>query len=152
MKYCIDKGYKFKMHLCTVKLKDSVQIGERIKKRSKNAASKMDLVTDEGLLIRGAIYLKETTPSFSYRKMLKEMGPEKRKELTEKLHTLQAELVRKHSMKSDAITVDEYKLRLLTSYKKVRKLAARLKAQGLVPAIVEEYPTKDALEVDIDFL
>ena len=152
MRYCEEKGYRFKIHLCTVKLKDAVQISERIKKRSKNAASPLDLVTDEGLLIRGIIYLKETAPSFSYRKMLKEMDPAKRKELTEKLNSMQEELVKKYSLKKDAIVVDEYKLRLLMSYKKVNKLAARLKAEGLVPAIVEEYPTKDALEVDIDFL
>ena len=152
MEYCIDKGYKFKIHLCTVKLKDAVQIAERIKKRSKNAATGLDLVTDEGLLIRGVIYLKETTPAFSYRKMLKEMDDARRKELTAKLHSLQAELVKKYSLKKDAIAVDEYKLRLLTSYKIVKKLAERFKTSGLVPAIVEEYPTKDALEVDIDFL
>jgi hypothetical protein len=152
MRYCEEKGYKFKIHFCTVKLKDAVQIAERIKKRSKNAASTLDLVTDEGLLIRGVIYLKETAPSFSYRKMLKEMDPAKRKELIEKLNALQAELVKKYSLKKDAIIVDDYKLRLLTSYKKVKKLAERLKMAGLVPAIVEEYPTKDALEVDIEFL
>ncbi|MFZ2455452.1 MAG: radical SAM protein [Candidatus Altiarchaeia archaeon] len=152
MRYCEEKGYKFKIHFCTVKLKDAVQIAERIKKRSKNAASTLDLVTDEGLLIRGVIYLKETAPSFSYRKMLKEMDPAKRKELIEKLNALQAELVKKYSLKKDAIIVDDYKLRLLTSYKKAKKLAARLKAEGLVPAIVEEYPTKDALEMDIEFL
>lgn len=152
MRYCEEKGYRFKIHLCTVKLKDAVQISERIKKRSKNAASPLDLVTDEGLLIRGVVYLKETAPSFSYRKMLKEMEPEKRKELISKLNALQDELVKKYSLKKDAIIVDDYKLRLLMSYKKVKKLAARLKAEGLVPAIVEEYPTKDALEMDIEFL
>ncbi len=152
MRYCEEKGYRFKIHFCTVKLKDAVQIAERIKKRSKNAASPLDLVTDEGLLIRGVIYLKETAPSFSYRKMLKELDPAKRKELTEKLNALQADLAKKHSLKKDAIAVDYDKLRLLMSYKKVKKLAERLKTAGLVPAIVEEYPTKDALEVDIDFL
>lgn len=152
MEYCVAKGYKFKMHLCTVKLKDGVQISERIKKRSKNAASALDIITDEGLLIRGVIYLKETAPSFSYRKMLKEMRPEKRKQLTEKLCALKEDLIKKYSLKNDAITVDEYKLRLLTSSKNAKKLAERLKASGLVPAIVEEYPTKDALEVDVDFL
>jgi hypothetical protein len=152
MEYCEEKGYKFKIHLCTVKLKDAVQIAERIKKRSKNAASALDLVTEEGLLIRGVIYLKETAPSFSYRKMLKEMDDARRKELTAKLRRLQEELIKKHSLKKDAITVDEYKLRLLTSHKIVKRLASRLKTNGLVPAIVEEYPTKDALEVDIDFL
>jgi pyruvate formate-lyase activating enzyme-like uncharacterized protein len=80
------------------------------------------------------------------------MDPAKRKELIEKLNTLQGELLKKYSLKKDAIVVDDYKLRLLTSHKKVKKLAERLKAEGLIPAIVEEYPTKDALEMDIEFL
>jgi len=152
MEYCLDKGYKFKIHLCTVKLKDAVQVGERIKRRSEKAATSRDIVTKEGLLIRGVIYLKETAPSFSYRKMIKEMPPEKRKELLSRLDLLRDELVKKYSLKNDEISVDIDKLRLLTTQKTVKKFAERLKAAGLVPAVVEEYPTKDALEVDIEFL
>jgi len=152
MQYCLEKGYDYKIHYCTVRLKDGVQLAQRIKQRSKNVATEIDEVTEEGLLVRGAVYLKETAPSFSYRKMIKEMPLEKRKELTGKLENAREELSKEFGLKKDALRVDDYKLRLLCSEDNVRRLAPRLKAKGLVPAVVEEYPTKDALEVDVEFL
>jgi pyruvate formate-lyase activating enzyme-like uncharacterized protein len=152
MKYILNKGYKFKVHLCSVQLKDSVQIGERLKRRAKNASWEMDEVTDEGLLIRGAIYLKETAPGFSYRKMIKEMSGEKRKEFLSRLSALPEELGKRFSLKKDVFKVDDYKLRILTSEKIARKFASRLKTMNLVPAVVEEYPTRDGLEMDIEML
>ena len=152
MQYCLEKGYDYKIHYCTVRLKDGVQLAQRIKQRSKNVATEIDEVTEEGLLVRGAVYLKETAPSFSYRKMIKEMPLEKRKELTGKLENAREELSKEFGLKKDALRVDDYKLRLLCSEDNVRRFAPRLKANGLVPAVVEEYPTKDALEVDVEFL
>ncbi|MBT4174458.1 radical SAM protein [archaeon] len=45
-----------KMHYCTTKLKDSVQMMNRIKLRAKNVRQEYDILTGEGTLIRGAIY------------------------------------------------------------------------------------------------
>jgi pyruvate formate-lyase activating enzyme-like uncharacterized protein len=152
MKYVLDKGYKFKVHLCSVQLKDSVQIGERLKRRAKNASWEMDEVTGEGLLIRGVIYLKETAPGFSYRKIIKELSEEKRDELLSRLEALPEELGKRFSLKKTVFKADDCKLRLLTSEKIARKFAERLKKMDLVPAVVEEYPTKDGLEMDIEML
>ncbi len=44
------------IHYCTTKLKDSVQMMNRIKLRAKNVKQEYDILTGEGTLIRGAIY------------------------------------------------------------------------------------------------
>tara|TARA_Y100000310_G_scaffold343699_1_gene452557 strand:- start:2848 stop:3855 length:1008 start_codon:yes stop_codon:yes gene_type:complete len=44
------------IHYCTTKLKDSVQMMNRIKFRAKNVKQSYDIVTGQGTLIRGAIY------------------------------------------------------------------------------------------------
>ena len=50
------------------------------------------------------------------------------------------------------IEVDERRLRLLTGAWVVEELAEALKAAGLRPAIVEEYPTWDGLITDLKAL
>ena len=50
------------------------------------------------------------------------------------------------------IKIDKQKLRILTSGGIVDEFKTQLKNKLLVPAIVEEDPTYDALEIEIDFL
>ncbi|MBN2251112.1 MAG: radical SAM protein [Candidatus Altiarchaeota archaeon] len=152
MDYVLEREYKFRVHYCTVRLKDKVQLGKRIKKRSRKAATKLDIVTEEGLLIRGVIYLKETAPGFSYRKKLASLDVKERERLTAKLKSLKDDLVNKFGLSEDEMMVDEHKLRLIASRETVTRFKKELNAEGLIPAIVEEYPTRDALEVDIEFL
>ena len=50
------------------------------------------------------------------------------------------------------IKIDKRKHRLLLSRKNVKKFAKRIKKLGYKPAIVEEYPTWDQLEIEVNFL
>lgn len=145
MKHVLKKKYNFKVHYCTCALKDGVQLATRIKRRAKNVAQKFDKITNEGMLVRGVIY-DEVLPEFSYSKILKEIDKKERKSIGERLKILLKDIGR------DDIVIDDYKLRLLTSVKTVKKLAKKLKKQGLKPAIVEEYPTIDGFEVEIRYL
>jgi hypothetical protein len=43
------------VHFCTSSFKDAVQLRNRIKRRARRVAEKHDLVTDEGLLIKGIV-------------------------------------------------------------------------------------------------
>lgn len=147
--YCA-KNTKLNIHYCTATLKDKVQLANRIKKRAKNVAKKYDIITEEGSLIRGAIYLKELVPSFNYRKKLESL--ENKKEVLYSLTQLKEKLIENLKINSNLIEVDEHKLRLLTSRIIVKTLAKRLKDLNLVPAIVEEYPTWDEFEIEINFL
>ncbi len=72
LKYC--KGKIKNVHYCTAKLKDKVQLTNRIKRRAKNIKKDYDILTKEGTLIRGAIYLKSLKPGFNYRKKLEKIN------------------------------------------------------------------------------
>ena len=74
LNYCIDK--KFSVHYCTTKLKDKVQLANRIKRRAKNIAAKFDIINEDGTLFRGAVYLEK--PGFDYRKKLNLLSKKKR--------------------------------------------------------------------------
>ncbi len=152
MHYILEKEYQFRVHYCTCKLKDAVQMAKRIKKRAKNAAERFDKVTDEGMLIRGVLYLEEFKPSFSYRKKIKELSETEKKNLLNRLVEARAGFITEFGLAEDEIKVDEYKLRLLTSVKVAKKYGKKLNKKGFASAIVEEYPTQDGLEVDIRFL
>jgi len=127
-------------HYCTCQLKDSVQLAKRIKLRAKSIKKSFDTITDAGTLIRGAIYLKGLEPGFDYAKRLEEAD----KEATlEKLNQLK--------MQHRGTEVDKDKLRLITSIPNANRIADE-ENKDLICAIVEEYPTKDKMIVELDFI
>lgn len=152
MEYILDKGYNLRVHYCTCKLKDAVQMASRIKRRAKNVAYAFDKITHEGMLYRGIIYPKETKPSFSYRKLMREMNEDERNRVIALLTGMKQKLIDNLSIKENEIVVDEHKLRLITAQKILKKHAKEIKRMGFYPALVEEYPTRDGLEVDIEFI
>jgi pyruvate formate-lyase activating enzyme-like uncharacterized protein len=144
--YIAENNLKINAHFCTAKLKDKVQLGERLKRRAKNAALDFDTVTDEGLLVRGVIYTKGFEPGFGYNKKIKKL---KTKENIAKIKRALSRIKKDFKLKDDEILFDENKLRLLTSVKVAKKLSKKIKNKC---AIVTEYPTDDSLEMEIDFL
>ena len=136
-----------KVHFCTAKLKDKVQLGERLKVRADKIAHKTDKITAEGSLIRGAIYLEK--PSFNYLENLKKI--DKESEL-KKLKTLRTKLCTEMRITRDKLHIDPIKYRLLTSKRIIVKNKDKLKALNFHPAIVEEYPTYDLFDIEIEFL
>jgi len=147
LKYVSEKNYPLKVHLCTVKLKDAVQLTERIKREAQKAKLPFDLVDKEGLLTRGALYLPELTPSFSYQEQLKKANAPI---LLDKLFQIQQKI--KSKLNLEQVYIDKNKYRLLLSKSNIIKNKKYFKSLNLNPAIVTEYPTYDQLEVEIDFL
>jgi len=134
------KKQKIRIHYCSAEFKDKVQFTNRIKLRAKNSAEKFDLITDDGTLLRGAIYLRESRPTFeSERKIFGEN--EKRK-----LHFLLSKLL--GSFPKSEFKIDYQKFRILCSLEKIKEISKSFKNC----AVVEEYPTKDHLEVFMEFL
>ncbi len=132
------------VYFCSAKLKDSVQMANRLKLRLQNVKLPSDQETSEGLLRRGCVYLPELAPGVGYRRRLQ--GADREvilKQLEEALGVVS---------KFMRATLDAQKLRLLANQKEIRKYKERLKNLHLVPAIVEEYPTADGLEVTVDLL
>ncbi len=133
------------IHLCTAKLKDKIQLSERIKREAQQVKHSFDIVDKEGMLTRGALYLDELKPGFEYRKKLEQNNDH----LLDKLEAILPRLRKKFS--KEEFFLDIKKPRILTSKKLVKKKKAYFLNLKLVPAIVTEYPTADQLEIEVDF-
>jgi uncharacterized protein len=146
LKYSASQGIR--THYCTCKLKDKVQLALRIKRRADNVKHEFDVVTPEGMLTRGAIYLPELKPGFGYHEKLNSLSAIEKKKTLNKLIVIRDDILKQEELPSRLLLVDEYKLRLITS----AWLAGIIKAKEVVRAIVTEYPTFDALELEVEFL
>ncbi len=151
MEYCA-RDTSLNVHYCTVKLKDGVQLPSRLKRRAKNAAKEYDIITREGLLVRGAMYLPELTPSFNYNKKIASIQTAARKNIIRRLDKTAEAIKEKFRLPSKYVVVDERRLRLLTGAWILEEIAGDVKSMGLKPAVVEEYPTWDTLCVDLKML
>jgi hypothetical protein len=143
--YAESKGIN--VHYCTAKLKDAVQLRSRIKRRAENVAYPFDKKTEEGLLIRGVCYLPGLQPGIDHKKRMAEVN---RGETVKKLEEMREKISSR--IDTENVIVDKKKLRLLMSADIVKEDYEFFLAYGLIPAIVEEYPTEDGLEVEIEFL
>jgi pyruvate formate-lyase activating enzyme-like uncharacterized protein len=123
LKYC--KGKIKNVHYCTAKLKDKVQLSNRIKLRAKNIKKPYDLVTKEGLLYRGVVYANNFDSVSKF--------------------------LRKFDVPRSLFAYDDTKKRVLVAPWVVLELKNELKKRWKV-ALVEEYPTFDQLEVLVDEL
>ena len=165
LKYIEKKKINLNVHYCTATLKDKVQLANRIKRRAKNIKKPYDNLTKEGTLIRGAIYLKNLKPDVGYRKKLERINTRTKNNYIITLTKIKNQL--KKNFKIEHIEVDKNKLRILTSVKEIKKIRNKinknilkkinkdkklLKDKELFLAIVEEYPTHDQLELEIEFL
>lgn len=146
MQYISENRLKLNVHYCTAKLKDKVQLGNRIKLRAKNVKKDFDIVTDEGLLVRGVIYTKGFEPDVGYSRKIK--SKLNKKNITHIINS--AKKIRKDfKIKESMLVADEKKLRILTSVKNAKRLSKKIKNKC---AVVTEYPTEDSFDVEIDFL
>jgi len=146
LKYCAKLGLR--AHYCTCKLKDKVQLAKRIQRRALGVKKKFDVLTEEGMLTRGALYLPELAPGFGYHDKLSRLKTSEKKKILNRLRAIRERIIRKEKLPEDMLLVDEHKLRLITS----PWLARVIKVKGALRAVVTEYPTFDALEVEVDIL
>jgi pyruvate formate-lyase activating enzyme-like uncharacterized protein len=151
LEYC-RRNTSLNVHYCTIKLKDKIQLGNRLKRRAKNAARDYDITTKEGLFIRGAVYLPDLYPSFNYKSKVDSLKDTRRKELLQKLSRLANNIKKRYDIPSNLISVDAQRMRVVTAAWILEEINPDLKQEGLKPAVVEEYPTWDALCVDLRFL
>jgi uncharacterized protein len=144
------KQFSYNVHYCSSHSKD-VQMQKRIKKRAKNAKFSTDLETDEGTLIRGIIYLKGLEPGFNYQKKIALLSQIEKENALKTLKEAKKEFSTLLRVPSANLHIDPIKLRLITSINIVEKHADSIKKKGFLPAFVEEYPTQDSLEVQVQF-
>ncbi len=149
MDFIEKKNIHLNVHYCTVTLKDKVQMSNRIRRRAKNIKNPYDKISQAGTLIRGVIYLNEFLPKANYRKKLSSISRSRKQSLLKKLNELNSILKKEFKINTE---IDKNKLRLLTSEKTVKTLSRKIHPKLFKLAIVEEYPTYDAFEVEIEFL
>ncbi|MFC1697913.1 radical SAM protein [Nanoarchaeota archaeon] len=134
----IEKNHpKLKVHYCTAKLKDKVQMAERIKRRAKNIAQPFDLITDEGTLYRGAIYAK------------KQMLPTIVKCLSKTFEIPKKLIVIDENEKQERILIASWILEKIS--KKIKPCISK-NCNNIRLAFVEEYPTYDQFPIMIDYI
>ena len=113
------------IHFCPLSLKDGTQLRNRFKRRAQSIAKPFERISKEGLLVKAII---TTSPDVN-------------------LTDLQNVLIEKYRIQADQIRVNETKNRIETSTRLARRLASRLKAQGLTVGIIEEYPIASRFQV-----
>ena len=144
------KDFGYNIHYCSSKTKD-VQMGKRISKRAKSIKMPGDIETDEGTLVRGIIYLKDLIPGEEYTKRINNLDQDKKQEYLRKLKTLKKDISTKLRVPVSHMHVDPFKCRIIAPLGVVEKNSEKIKELGLIPAFVEEYPTQDSLEVQVQF-
>ena len=122
-------------------------MAERIKREAKLAKLPFDIMDTEGLLTRGALYLPELSPSFSYQEQLKKAN---KSAVIKKLTQMKKLILEETNIKN--LFLDEKKLRLLLAKSDVKKHKKYFHKLKLKPAIVKEYPTYDQLEIELKFV
>ncbi len=141
----------YAVHYCSSRTKDW-QMGQRIKLRAASIRQPFDIETEEGTILRGALYLAPWIPGTAYHQKLSTVPKKEKDQHLAHLRTLKTTLHQDLGIPEDLLMVDPDKLRIITSVEVAERLSKGLKKRGLVPAFVEEYPTKDALEVQVQFL
>jgi pyruvate formate-lyase activating enzyme-like uncharacterized protein len=146
------KTLNYNVHYCTAKLKDKVQLTKRIQRRAKNAKQYFDILNKDGTLTRGAIYLPYLTPTFNYQKKLDSLTPKQKTITLRKLNTAMRHLIVQYNVPRKLLSIDNQHPRILTNPGVTQHLAEEIRSMHLKPAIVTEYPTWDALIVELEFL
>lgn len=116
------------IHYCPSRLKDSVQLKNRLIKRARNVSKEFEEVTEEGLLLKGVIWGN----GLSQLKILKKI------------------LISKYNVPENMIWLNPKKSRLETSVYIVKKLAGEVSRKGFRVAIVEQYPTENGPDIYVD--
>ncbi len=142
-------GYSYPVHYCTCKLKDLVQMGNRLKKRAKQMKLPIDAIDEDGLVTRGAIYAN-LVPGFGYEKRIEHLSAEDRLKELLVLRKMKDGLLRAFKLKDDAsIFLDEHKPRLLVRATWLKKHHTAIDYPA---AIVLEYLTWDSFPIEVEFL
>lgn len=113
------------IHFCPSSLKDAFQLRNRLRRRAKNVAREHEVITEEGLLVKGIIM---DLPRW-------------------KLRSVRRRLMLKYGVPRELITIDRQKHRIELHWLVAKDLA------GLEPtlkfAMIEEYPTHNRLETTL---
>jgi pyruvate formate-lyase activating enzyme-like uncharacterized protein len=113
------------VHYCSVSFKDGAQLRNRIKRRAKNIAKEFEVITDDGTILKGAIYKSNVS-----------------------LPQLFLFLKNEYDIPEKFLFIDKEKNRIEIGLWILEEIADDITRQGYKCFMVEEYPTADRLEVE----
>ena len=120
MESLVHADYSVPLHYCSSAFKDGIQLRRRITRRGKNVRRPHEILTEEGLLLKGVV----ETPD---------------------LDSMTTALLEEHEVPRELVWRDTEKRRLEVAAWILAEIADGLDADCF---IVEEYPTADRLEVE----
>ena len=124
IKKCSEMDLDVGIHYCSSSFKDGVQLRNRIKRRAKNVARPYDVITEDGTLLRGAVYGEIN------------------------LKKLRDFIVKTFDVPPELVEIDDEKKRVNMAAWVLQEIALELRERGFECYMVEEYPTADRLEVE----
>jgi len=146
-------GEGINIHLCTASLKDGFQLRNRMINKARNVCLESDKVTSEGMLLRGAIFPKRVSPKNFLKRDMEKLDETEKKELILELEGMKKRIAKKFGINSEQIFLDEKRLRLICSMSFVKANSQKIKSLfDCDVCVMEEYPTFDGFEVEIEFL
>jgi len=119
------KNTGLNIHYCPSSLKDAVQLRNRLRRKARNVARPHEVITPDGLLVKGVIL---GLPAGE-------------------LASVRARLMRVHGLPAELMVIDRRKKRIETHWRIAKKLA-KIEPE-LNFALVEAYPTYDGLETTL---
>ncbi len=125
LKMIQQEDFDIGVHYCSVSFKDGVQLKNRIKRRAKNIVKEYEVITEEGTILKGAIYKSDAS-----------------------LRQLFLFLKREYDIPEKFLFIDKEKDRIEIGLWILEKIAEDLVRKGCKCFMVEEYPTADRLEVE----
>jgi hypothetical protein len=126
LKISAEREFDIGIHYCSCSFKDGIQLTNRIKRRAKNIAKTHNIISNEGTLIKGVIYAKESNSINEVYKSLKN----------------------KYNISDKKIFLNTKKDRIEMDILILNKIAPILTKYGYQCYMIEEYPTADELEVE----
>ena len=122
---------KLNVHYCSIGYKDGIQLKMRYLRRAKNVVRPHEIITDEGLIMKGIIFQKNST--------LKD------------LENLMHQLIQKFEIDSSLLVLNPEKLRLEISVAPLKQIGNYLKERNFNSGIVEELPLTGTNRIQMTF-
>lgn len=125
------KPFNLNVHYCSIGYKDGVQLKKRYLRRASNIVLPHEIVSDEGLLIKGIIFQEKMT--------------------LPQLEKLKHQLIHKFGLEDTSLVINLEKARLEISVKYLKKVVNFLKQRQFSSGIIEELPLDGQKRIQMTF-
>lgn len=122
---CSELDFDIGVHYCSCSFKDAVQLRNRIRRRARNIVKNHEIISDDGTLLFGVVTKKGLS-----------------------VEEIEKILLNNYSIDSEFVYINKGLNRVETGVWILDDLIDKLKIDGFICYIVEEYPTFDRLEVE----